>query len=605
MKQPKKIFTRMLINNWGGISHKMLEFHEYVNLFSGKSGSGKSTVMDAIQVVLYGSVSANFLNKAADDSKNKRSVLSYLRGAQKDGTANRGDVDFCSQIVLEIEDTATHIVTCVGAAFEVAKGDTDLKKYTYFSHSGRIPKDEYLENNVPYSIAQIRKLTEERSRSADNRGRGEVNKVYPSKEAYLYTLYGEIFGQVEQGRMITMEKSAIALKMTSGTGQFIRDYMLNNISVKGEVSNCKYHSSGHIYFTIKDRASQLSCVMFASMRKHLLFTLEEGQSIVVDGNIGVYERDGKYQLYARSITKEGAGKLYEEYEKLKKRLLAEGLFDDTRKRKIPSYAKKIGVVTAGTGAVIQDICNVSKRRNPYVQIILYPAKVQGTGAADTIIKGIRYFEKTDVDTIIIGRGGGSIEDLWAFNEPEVVEAVFNASTPVISAVGHETDFTLTDFVADMRAPTPSAAAELAVTEVAAVENRIYEYERRLKQQMMYSLSAKRDYLERLKLQMEYLNPVNQIYDKRQRLMNMEDKLNMLIKRCAAENRNRLRLYASKLEGLSPLRKLDMGYGYIENSEGNRIVSARQVSEDDEITVYLKDGSIRSKVIEVGEAWQKH
>ena len=210
-----------------------------------------------------------------------------------------------------------------------------------------------------------------------------------------------------------------------------------------------------------------------------------------------------------------------------------------------------------------------------------------------------------LDCIIVGRGGGSIEDLWAFNEPEVVEAVFNASTPVISAVGHETDFTLTDFVADMRAPTPSAAAELAVTEVAAVENRIYEYERRLKQQMMYSLSAKRDYLERLKLQMEYLNPVNQIYDKRQRLMNIEDKLNMLIKRCAAENRNRLRLYASKLEGLSPLKKLDMGYGYIENSEGNRIVSAGQVSSDDEITVYLKDGSIRSKVIEVGEAWQKH
>lgn len=210
-----------------------------------------------------------------------------------------------------------------------------------------------------------------------------------------------------------------------------------------------------------------------------------------------------------------------------------------------------------------------------------------------------------LDCIIVGRGGGSIEDLWAFNEPEVVEAVFNASTPIISAVGHETDFTLTDFVADMRAPTPSAAAELAVTEVAAVENRIYEYERRLKQQMMYSLSAKRDYLERLKLQMEYLNPVNQIYDKRQRLMNIEDKLNMLIKRCAADNRNRLRLYASRLEGLSPLKKLDMGYGYIENSEGDRIVSAGQVSSDDEITVYLKDGSIRSKVIEVGEAWQKH
>ena len=195
--------------------------------------------------------------------------------------------------------------------------------------------------------------------------------------------------------------------------------------------------------------------------------------------------------------------------------------------------------------------------------------------------------------------------MWAFNEEIVAKAIFDCDTPVISAVGHETDFTIADFVADMRAPTPSAAAELAVTEVAAVENRIYEYERRLKQQMMYSLSAKRDYLERLKLQMEYLNPVNQIYDKRQRLMNIEDKLNMLIKRCAAENRNRLRLYASKLEGLSPLKKLDMGYGYIENSEGNRIVSAGQVSSDDEITVYLKDGSIRSKVIEVGEAWQKH
>ena len=215
MKQRKKIFTRMLINNWGGISHKILEFHEYVNLFSGKSGSGKSTVMDAIQVVLYGSVSANFLNKAADDSKNKRSVLSYLRGAQKDGTANRGNLDFCSQIVLEIEDTVTHTATCVGAAFEVAKGDMDLKKYQYFNHAGKLPEDAYLENGVPYSIAQIKRLVKSR----------ETGDVYLSKEAYLEALYGKIFGEVERGRMITMEKSAIALKMTNGTGQFIRDYM--------------------------------------------------------------------------------------------------------------------------------------------------------------------------------------------------------------------------------------------------------------------------------------------------------------------------------------------------------------------------------------------
>ena len=225
MRQPKKLFTRILINNWGGISHKILHLHEYVNLFSGKSGSGKSTVMDAIQVVLYGSVSANFLNKAADDSKNKRSVLSYLRGAQKDGSANRAGMDFCSQIVMEIEDTGTHITTCIGVAFEVGKNDTELRRYNFFSHSGKIPEDEYLCDGVPYTIDRIRKLAKERSVSVDNRGHGDVNRVYPSKEAYLNTLYEVIFGYVEQGRMITMEKSAIALRMTSGTGQFIRDYM--------------------------------------------------------------------------------------------------------------------------------------------------------------------------------------------------------------------------------------------------------------------------------------------------------------------------------------------------------------------------------------------
>lgn len=225
MRQPKKLFTRILINNWGGISHKILPLHEHVNLFSGKSGSGKSTVMDAIQVVLYGSVSANFLNKAADDSKNKRSVLSYLRGAQKDGSVNRAGMDFCSQIVMEIEDTGTHITTCIGAAFEVGKNDTELRRYNFFSHSGRMPEDEYLQDGVPYTIDRIRKLAKERAASTDNRGHGDVNRVYPSREAYLNTLYDVIFGYVEAGRMITMEKSAIALKMTSGTGQFIRDYM--------------------------------------------------------------------------------------------------------------------------------------------------------------------------------------------------------------------------------------------------------------------------------------------------------------------------------------------------------------------------------------------
>lgn len=386
---------------------------------------------------------------------------------------------------------------------------------------------------------------------------------------------------------------------------FKQDFLLNSVSVKGEISNCKYHTSGHIYFTLKDADAALSVIMFASQAAKLAFKLKDGMSVVVSGRVDVFDAAGKYQLYANTVQQEGIGELYQKFEQLKQYYEDMGYFAKEYKRPLPAFTKKLGVVTSKTGAAVQDIMNISKRRNPYIQIVLYPAYVQGEHAKQSVVNGIAKLDKLGLDCIIVGRGGGSIEDLWAFNEPEVVEAVFNASTPIISAVGHETDFTLTDFVADMRAPTPSAAAELAVTEVAAVENKIFEYERRLKQQMMYSLTAKRDYLERLKLQMEYLNPVNQIYDKRQRLMNIEDKLNMLIKRCVADNRNRLRLYASRLEGLSPLKKLDMGYGYIEDSQNDRIVSVSQVSPEDEITVYLKDGSIRSKVIEVGEAWQKH
>ncbi len=386
---------------------------------------------------------------------------------------------------------------------------------------------------------------------------------------------------------------------------FKQDFLLNSVSVKGEISNCKYHTSGHIYFTLKDADAALSVIMFASQAAKLGFKLKDGMSVVVSGRVDVFDAAGKYQLYANTVQQEGIGELYQKYEQLKQYYEDMGYFAREYKRPLPAFTKKLGVVTSKTGAAVQDIINISRRRNPYIQIVLYPAYVQGEHAKQSVVNGIAKLDKMGLDCIIVGRGGGSIEDLWAFNEPEVVEAVFNASTPIISAVGHETDFTLTDFVADMRAPTPSAAAELAVTEVAAVENKIYEYERRLKQQMMYSLSAKRDYLERLKLQIDYLNPVNQIYDKRQRLMNIEEKLTMSVKRCIADNRNRLRLYASRLDGLSPLKKLDMGYGYIEDSDNNRIVSVKQVSAEDEITVYLKDGSIRTKVVEVGKAWQKH
>ena len=239
---------------------------------------------------------------------------------------------------------------------------------------------------------------------------------------------------------------------------FIKDPYLNHIYVKGEVSNCKYHTSGHIYFTLKDNQGQLACVMFAGQRRGLTFRMEEGQSVIVLGSVSVYERDGKYQLYANQIVLDGQGALYERFEKLKKDLEAEGLFDKAHKKPIPSYPKRVGIGTASTGAAIQDIINISKRRNPYIQLILYPALVQGAGAPESIVRGIKALDKLRPDVIIVGRGGGSIEDLWAFNEEIVARAIYSCNTPIISAVGHETDVTIADYVVDLRAPTPSAAA---------------------------------------------------------------------------------------------------------------------------------------------------
>ena len=293
------------------------------------------------------------------------------------------------------------------------------------------------------------------------------------------------------------------------------DYFLSRIYVRGEVSNCKYHSSGHIYFTLKDGKGAIPCVMFAGSRNGLKFRLAEGQQVIVLGNISVYERDGRYQLYAREILQEGTGLLYERFEALKKDLGAKGYFDAEHKKAIPFYPKKVGIVTAPTGAAIQDMVHIASRRNPYIQLVLYPAIVQGDQAAESIVKGIKCLEKRDVDVIIIGRGGGSIEDLWAFNEEIVAEAVFQCPVPVISAVGHETDWTIADMVADLRAPTPSAAAELAVPEWNLIENRLEEIECRLRLRMEEKVRIYRQTVAGYQMQLKYLSPFSKINDYRQ------------------------------------------------------------------------------------------
>lgn len=381
---------------------------------------------------------------------------------------------------------------------------------------------------------------------------------------------------------------------------FMRDRFLNNIYVKGEVSNCKYHTSGHIYFTLKDQHGQLACVMFAGQRRGLAFRLEEGQSVIVLGSINVYERDGKYQLYANEIVLDGLGILYERFERLKKALEAEGLFDPSHKKPIPMFPKRVGIVTASTGAAIQDICNISRRRNPYVQLILYPAQVQGQGAAESIVRGIKVLDRMGLDTIIIGRGGGSIEDLWAFNEEIVARAVYECKTPIISAVGHETDFTIADFVADLRAPTPSAAAELAVNDLNVFLNTLREYKRKLDREMQQHLNQSKNKLKEFRLRLYYASPSYQIKQKRQYIVELEQRLQLLMKQRIREKRHRLELYITKLEGLSPLSKLSKGYALVVGENKIPINSVSQVKTDELLTVSLLDGDIKTRVEEIKE-----
>ena len=373
------------------------------------------------------------------------------------------------------------------------------------------------------------------------------------------------------------------------------DFALNHIYVRGEVSNCKYHSSGHIYFTLKDRGGAIACVMFAGNRKGLNFRMTEGMAVIVFGSVSVYERDGRYQLYAREIMQEGAGKLYEAYEALKKKLLAEGLFDEEHKLDIPKYPKRLGVVTARTGAAVQDIINVSLRRNPWLQIVFCTATVQGEGAVQSVVRGIRALEEAGVDVMIVGRGGGSIEDLWAFNEEMVARAVYDCKIPVISAVGHETDTTIIDYVADLRAPTPSAAAELAVPDMRIVLGQLQGYEEALEAAMEQIMALCRQRVDSYARVFRHLNPQSRLNDRRQRLMEVEDRLRLGMERRIEQAKSELAIRTQQLEGVSPLRQLERGYAYVSDENGHGVASAEQVTVGQHLFLDVKDGMIESEV----------
>lgn len=380
---------------------------------------------------------------------------------------------------------------------------------------------------------------------------------------------------------------------------FAQDFMMSRIYVRGEVSNCKYHSSGHIYFTLKDKTGVLQAVMFAGSRRNgLKFRMKEGDNVIVLGSIRIYERDGKYQLYAEQIILEGAGLLYQKFEALKQELEEMGMFSPEYKQPIPKFAARVGVVTAPTGAAVRDIQNISHRRNPYVQVILYPAQVQGEGAAQSIVNGIHALEQKSVDVIIVGRGGGSIEDLWAFNEEIVARAVFECPVPVISAVGHETDTTIIDYVADLRAPTPSAAAELAVFDIRQIFEQLESMKLSMNRRLSDRLEQMESQIRQYQLKLQILNPQNQMMEKRQMTADYQDHLQHRMEQLLMERRHKLQIYAAALDGHSPLKKLQGGYAFMTKADGRKLQSVSQLREGDRIRAYMLDGSLTATVDEV-------
>lgn len=396
------------------------------------------------------------------------------------------------------------------------------------------------------------------------------------------------------------------MKHVYGVGQvntyiknmFAQDFMMSRISIRGEVSNCKYHSSGHIYFTLKDAAGTINAIMFAGNRRGLSFQMKEGDKVVATGSVEVYERDGKYQLYAREIEPDGAGNLYLKFEALKQELEEMGMFALEYKKQIPRFAQRIGIVTAPTGAAVQDIRNIAARRNPFVQLVLYPALVQGDGAAGSIVRGIRSLDALGVDIIIVGRGGGSIEDLWAFNEEPVARAIFECRTPVISAVGHETDTTIADYAADLRAPTPSAAAELAVFDYNAVRNMLSLSKERLERLERQKLESARLRYEHVKTRLWHVSPGSRLREERRYALDLEEKLKGRMEHILLSKKHELALKSGRLEGLSPVRKLSQGYSYVADSTGRAVTDASKVNVQDTLDIHLLKGSLKATVTEV-------
>lgn len=386
---------------------------------------------------------------------------------------------------------------------------------------------------------------------------------------------------------------------------FAQDFMMNRIYVKGEVSNCKYHTSGHIYFTLKDKTGALNAVLFAGNRKGLAFDMRNGDNVIVLGSVSVYERDGKYQLYAREILLDGAGLLYQQFEALKRELEEMGMFAPEYKQPIPQYIRTLGIVTAPTGAAIRDIQNITSRRNPYVQAILYPALVQGDGAAASIVNGIHALERLGVDVIIVGRGGGSMEDLWAFNEKMVARAIFECSVPIISAVGHETDTTIADYVADLRAPTPSAAAELAVYDVRQLQGQLLTMRMELNRRLGEKLQYCREKLEQFERNVKLFSPAGRLNDRRQMAADLAEKLEFIMQQRLAASRHELELCAGKLEAMSPARKLSQGYAFVSDKAGRGIQDVDNLQQGDILNIHMMNGRVKAQVCEISKAAVVH